>query len=52
MAAGLDGDADDAHEIVRGVALQTSDHLSLSVGEDTDEWSTSETSLSALLSSV
>jgi signal transduction histidine kinase len=38
VTAGLDGDADDDHEIVRGVAIQTSDHMSLFVGEDTDEW--------------
>jgi len=38
LITGLDGDLDDDHEIVRGVAVQTSDHMSLFVGEDTDEW--------------
>ena len=35
---GLDSDADDSHEMVRAAALQTADHLSLFVAEDTDEW--------------
>jgi signal transduction histidine kinase len=35
---GVDGDVDNHREMVRAVALQTADHLSLLVAEDTDEW--------------